>query len=174
MRKTRGMEVDTIIHRVPQNNLPKWVKEIAVERGYGDAKHPITLVINEQDIQKACDAQAHGNGAKCVMAQAGKRLGAERVYFYRTTVWIDWGSGPIQRFQTTKSIYNNVIEPFDRGDHDAIAAGNYALTPPKPSNSLGSRKPYKKRGRKQQNPGDRSKTPVSHTERVVLASQAES
>lgn len=170
MNKVHGIKVDEITYKEPGNGLPKWIKEAAVTRGYGDALEGITLFVTENDITAAFDCAAQGNGSKCVMAQAGKRLGAEAVYFYRTTVWIDFGTGPILRLIAPKSVYKNVIEPFDRGDRDAIEAGLYPLTPPHNSRSLKRRREYEKTERKNNKPSKRKV--VAHTERVVLAAQA--
>src|SRR5262249_55094808 len=122
------------------------------------------------DISAAFDCAAQGNGAKCVMAQAGQRLGAKSVYFYRTTAWVDFGTGPILRFVTSHAIYKNIIEPFDRGDRDAIACGHYPLTPPKKSKSLTRRRQYEKTHRKNKKHTERRV--VAHTDRVVMAAQA--
>lgn len=170
-RKVNGIKVGQITKKEPGNGLPKWVKEAAAARGYGDALDPISLFVTESDIEQAFECAAQGNGAKCVMAQAGQRLGAQSVYFYRTTAWVDFGIGPILRFATSQSIYNNVIDPFDRGDKDAIVAGLYPLTPPTTSKSLNRRREYEKTDRKNRNPNPR-KTVVAHTDRVVMASRA--
>lgn len=129
-KKVNGLEVDNITHKNPGNSLPKFVKDAAVERGYGDARQSLSLFVTEADVSEAFACAAQGNGAACVMAQAGTRIGAKAVYFYRTTAWVDFGSGPIVRFQTSKSIYNNVIAPFDEGKRDSVLPGIYHLTPP--------------------------------------------
>jgi hypothetical protein len=173
VNKVHGIKVAEITYKEPGNGLPKWVKEAAAERGYGDALEPVSLYITDADIAAAFDCAAHGDGSKCVMAQAGTRLGAKSVYFYRTTAWVDFGTGPILRFQTSKAIYNNIIDPFDRGDQDAVSGGVYPLTPPSHSRSL-------KRGREYQNKhrNEKPATPsyrkdvIAHTDRVVMASQA--
>jgi hypothetical protein len=170
MKKVHGIKVDTITHKEPGNGLPKWVKEQAAERGYGDALEAISLFVTEADIAEAFDCAGHGDGAKCVMAQAGRRLGAKSVYFYRTTAWVDFGTGPILRFQTSQSIFRNIIEPFDRGDQEAITGGVYPLTPPTNSRSLKRRREYDKTARK--NPREGGKRVISHTDRVVMAAQS--
>jgi len=167
MRKVNGIKVGKVTRREPGNGLPPWVRQRAATRGYADALEPLSLYVNEKDVRNAYDCVAQGNGAKCVMAQAGRRLGAEAVYFYRTTAWIDFGEGPIVRFQTTKSIYNNIIEPFDRGDFEAIAVGHYPLTPPAPSKTLEAERARSAKTGKRINSGERKI--VSHTERVVMA-----
>ena len=93
-KKVHGIRVDEVIYKEPGNGLPQWVKDVAVKRGYGDALDPISLYVTEEDIDEAFRCAAMGNGAKCVMAQAGQRLGAKSVYFYRTTAWFDFGTGP--------------------------------------------------------------------------------
>jgi hypothetical protein len=168
-RKVHGIKVGEITHKEPGNGLPRWVKEKAAIRGYGDALDLLSLYVTDDDINAACDAAAHGNGAKCVMAQAGRRLGAESVYFYRTTAWVDFGSGPILRFITPKAIYRNIIEPFDRGDKEAIVSGIYPLTPATKSRSLRRRREYEKTERKRHH--KQRVHVVSHTERVVMAAQ---
>jgi hypothetical protein len=171
MNKVNNIKVDAITYREPGNGLPKWVKQAAVERGYGDSLEPVSLFINQDDINSACEAVAHGNGAACVMAQAGTRLGATSVYFYRTTAWIDFGDGPIVRFKVSSSIYNNVIDPFDKGDREAIVAGMYPLTPPVASSSLTRRRAYTKTHNKRKIV-KKKKVVTAHTDRVVMAAQA--
>lgn len=164
-----------IMHRPPHNGLPKWVKETAATRGYTDATNSLSLIVTQTDIDTAFDCAAHGDGAHCVMAQAGQRLGAKSVYFYRTTAWVDFGAGPIQRYMTTDSIYKNIIDPFDKGDREALKAGHYPLTPPSPSKSLTGRRESEKKGRSnRKNPSsNRKKQALAHTDRVVMASQVE-
>lgn len=172
--KVNGLDVTDITYKEPGNNLPKWVREAAETRGYGDSMQPLSLYITEADIDEAFACAAQGNGSACVMAQAGQRIGAESAYFYRTSAWIDFGTGPIVRFQTSKSIYENVIAPFDRGDRDAIAPGIYHLMPPLPGKGLAhlrlknAKRPSVSPGRGQ----DGSRSVISHMERVVMASQA--
>lgn len=172
MKKVHGIKVDKITKKAPGNGLPKWVREAATTRGYADALEPTGLIVNQRDINAACNAKAKGNGAMCVMAQAGRRMGAESVYFYRTTAWVDFGTGPIVRFQASKSVYNNVIKPFDKGDNDAIAPGYYPLTPPCDSNSLKRRRQYAKTSKTKSGRGSGKKEVVAHTDRVVMAAQA--
>jgi hypothetical protein len=169
VKKVHGIRVDEITHTRPGNGLPTWVKDKAEARGYGDALDPLSLYITDDDINAACDAVAQGDGSQCVMAQAGQRLGAEAVYFYRTTAWIDFGSGPILRFLTSKSIYRNVIEPFDSGDRAAITGGVYPLTPARRSKSLKRRREYSKTPRKQ---SFAQRRVISHTERISMAAQS--
>lgn len=170
--KINGLEVENITYKEPGNNLPKFVKKAAVERGYGDATQTLSLFVNESDVAEAFACAAQGNGSSCVMAQAGTRIGAKAVYFYRTTVWVDFGFGPIVRFKTTKSIYSNVIAPFDDGDRDRVKTGIYHLTPPTASGSLaGMRAKEKSRAPKKGNDGSRSALVQAHTERVVMASR---
>lgn len=172
--KINGLEVDNITYKEPGNNLPKFVREAAADRGYGDATQPLSLFVNADDVAEAFSCAAQGNGSACVMAQAGKRIGARAVYFYRTTAWIDFGSGPIVRFETSKSIYDNVIAPFDEGDRERVKPGIYHLTPARKSQSLVGRRAHNK-GRSKPKAGnsDGSRTPriQSHTERVVMSSR---
>jgi hypothetical protein len=169
MNKVNNIKVDVITYREPGNGLPNFVKRVAVERGYADSLESVSLFVNQDDINKACEAVAHGNGAACVMAQAGTRLGATSVYFYRTTAWIDFGSGPIVRFRVSDSIYNNVIDPFDKGNREAIVAGMYPLTPPQASQSLTRRRTYGKTDK--QKTVKKKKVVTAHTDRVVMAAQ---
>ncbi len=170
--KVNGLDVTDITYKEPGNNLPKWARQAAVTRGYGDSQQSLSLFIQDGDIAEAFDCAAQGNGSACVMAQAGKRIGARSVYFYRTTAWVDFGVGPIVRFKCSQQIYQNVIAPFDRGDRDAIAPGIYHLTPPQPSGRLA-----RLRELAAEKPGPRprrtdgSRTVVAHTERVVMAAQ---
>lgn len=175
-QKINGLDVENITYKNPGNNLPKFVREAAETRGYGDATQTLSLFVKGDDINEAFACAAQGNGSACVMAQAGKRIGAKAVYFYRTTAWVDFGYGPIVRFQTTKSIYENVIAPFDEGDRDHVQPGIYHLTPFGPSTNLAGRRAHymrqKERGAaKTRNAGDGSRSAViqAHTERVVMA-----
>lgn len=111
------------------------------------------------------------------MAQAGTRIGAKAVYFYRTTAWVDFGDGPIVRFGTSKAIYNNVIAPFDDGDREHVLPGIYHLTPLAPSHGLKARRERQNESRKAVPAGKRkadgSRSMVqAHTERVVMSSRA--
>lgn len=170
MKLPNGLEVTNLTRKVPVN-LPRFVREAAAERGFGDATQTLSLFIHEGDIGEAFACAAQGNGSACVMAQAGKRIGAKSVYFYRTTAWVDFGTGPILRFQTSSAIYNNVIAPFDRGERDDVKPGIYHLTPPNPSKSLGKDR-QRARNRRGKNPdGSRSPVAHAHTERVVMASR---
>jgi hypothetical protein len=167
-----GLKVDNITHKNPGNNLPKFVREAAETRGYGDAGNTLSLFVKDEDVAEAFACAAQGNGSSCVMAQAGTRIGAKAVYFYRTTAWIDFGSGPIVRFETSKAIYKNVIAPFDEGDRDGVMPGIYHLTPPRPSKTIaGTRAKHANRehpgGKKKD--GSRSVVIRSHTERIVMA-----
>jgi hypothetical protein len=172
MRKPRIKNED-ITYGKPHNGLPKWVRETAADRGYADAVEPLSLIVTENDVTEAFDCAAHGDGAHCVMAQAGQRLGAKAVYFYRTTAWVDFGTGPIQRFTVTDNVYKNVIVPFDKGLRDEITTGVYPLTPPCPAQSLKHRRKYEKTEKK--NPTtNRDKKPIAHahTDRVVMAARS--
>lgn len=170
-----GIEVTDLTYAEPGNSLPQAVRQAATERGYGDATAPISLYVTQEDIDAAFACAARGNGNQCVMAQAGRRLGAKDVYFYRHSVWLDFGVGPIVRLSVGDSIYTNVIEPFDRGDHDAVTPGLYPLTPPTRSKTLGAiRAQTAKRG-KRPRIGTGAALPVvhrtQHSERVVMAAQ---
>lgn len=171
--KVNGIEVINLTKVRVRNSLPQFVREAAEERGYGDATQTLSLYINEGDINEAFACAAQGNGASCVMAQAGMRIGAKAVYFYRTTAWVDFGDGPIVRFKTSSAIYNNVIDPFDKGEKEAVRPGIYHLTPPEKSRQLGcDRAGGRRGGRKGKNlDGSRSSVTQAHTERVVMASR---
>lgn len=174
-RKTKinGLTVENITYKEPGNNLPKFVREAAEVRGYGDATQTLSLFIQDGDVDEAFACAAQGNGSACVMAQAGTRIGAKAVYFYRTTAWVDFGDGPIVRFQTSKAIYSNVIAPFDDGDRDHVLPGIYHLTPFTPSRTLKGRRAVvrKKPASGTRNDGSRSMI-QAHTERVVMASRS--
>lgn len=170
--KTNGILVTDVTYDRPGASLPRWVRDATKTRGYGDATQPLSLYIQEGDIAEAFACAAQGNGSACVMAQAGKRIGAQAVYFYRTTAWIDFGTGPIVRFMTSKQIYNNVISPFDRGDRDSIEPGIYHLTPINKSKRLGSDRDRKRNPQRKGTPGVGTRAVLSHTERVVMAAQA--
>jgi hypothetical protein len=172
--KINGLDVTDVTYKEPGNNLPKWVREAAVTRGYGDSQQPLSLFIQDADIAEAFACAAQGNGSACVMAQAGKRIGAQSVYFYRTTAWVDFGKGPIVRFKCSKQIYENVISPFDHGDRDAVAPGIYHLTPPTSSGRLSVRREQDAKKRATNPAGkqpDVTRGVVAHTERVVMAAQ---
>jgi hypothetical protein len=161
-----------VTHREPGNGLPKWIKKIAASRGYADSLGQLSLYVTEEDVDNAFNATGQGNGFECVMAQAGRRLGAESVYFYRTTAWVDFGKGPILRFTIPKSVNRNIIDPFDKGKRGQIVPGLYPLTPPCKSQSLTERRHYDRTGRKGPPRKGRKRT-IVHTERVVLAPQQE-
>lgn len=168
-------KVTDLTYAEPGNSLPRVVRQTATERGYGDACEPLSLYVTEPDITEAFACAAQGNGSRCVMAQAGQRLGVKGVYFYRHSAWVDFGSGPIVRYSVADSIYNNVIDPFDRGDREAVLPGVYPLVPPKPSKRLSAiRRETAKRGKRSRT-GSGNALPVvhhaQHSERVVMASQ---
>lgn len=172
--KINGLKVANITYKNPGNSLPRFVKEAAEERGYGDATQPLSLYVTEGDVDEAFACAAQGNGSSCVMAQAGTRLGAKAVYFYRTTAWMDFGTGPIVRFETSKSIYDNVIAPFDEGDRDRVMPGIYHLTPPRPSSTIPVKRANQAKhnhpaGKKQD--GSKSLVMRAHTERVVMGAR---
>lgn len=171
--KINGLTVENITYKEPGNNLPKFVREAAEKRGYGDATQTLSLFIQDGDVAEAFACAGQGNGSACVMAQAGTRIGAKAVYFYRTTAWVDFGDGPIVRFQTSKAIYSNVIAPFDDGDRDRVLTGIYHLTPFAPSKSLKRQRALdrKKAATGARNDGSRSLV-QAHTERVVMASRS--
>ena len=176
--KIHGLEVEDVTYKDPRNSLPKFVREAATTRGYGDATQPLSLFIQDGDVDEAFACAAQGNGSACVMAQAGKRIGAKSVYFYRTTAWVDFGDGPIVRYQTSRAIYNNVIAPFDEGDRDRVKPGIYHLTPFSASMNLAGRRAkhekQKASGGKPKPSPDRAvinRGVQSHTERVVMASR---
>lgn len=170
---SNGIKVTNLTTTPPGNNLPKFVRDAVEDRGYGDATQSLSLYIHEGDIGEAFDCAAQGDGSMCVMAQAGMRIGAKAVYFYRTMAWVDFGKGPVVRFQTSRAIYNNVIEPFDKGDRDAIQPGIYHLTPPVASRQLDATRAKDRKQRRTGSAADGSKSPVAHahTERVVMASR---
>lgn len=170
-----SVPVGDITFKEPGNGLPKWVREAAETRGYGDSKKPLSLYITSDDIDEAFACAAHGNGSACVMAQAGTRIGAQSVYFFRTTAWVDFGDGPIVRFETSRQVYDNVIAPFDKGDKAAIAPGIYHLTPPKGTNRLKARRAKNKKRAPKASVGNgdgSGRKTLAHTERVVMASRA--
>lgn len=162
-----------VTHKRPGNGLPNFIKDMAVKRGYADSSEPLSLYVTEDDIDQAYMSAGRGNGFKCVMAQAGMRLGAKSLYFYRTTAWIDFGTGPILRFTIADSIQRNIIEPFDNGKREDIESGLYPLLAPTPSKSLRGRRKYDKKHSKRKKEGSSGtkKKVLAHTERVVLASQ---
>lgn len=172
-RNINGLQVDNITYKEPRNSLPRFVREAAGVRGYGDSTQTLSLFVNDDDVAEAFACAAQGDGSACVMAQAGTRIGAKGVYFYRTTAWIDFGSGPVVRFETSKSIYDNVISPFDEGDRERVKPGIYHLTPPRKSKSLaGKREDTAKRSKSRRGKnlnGSRRAVIQSHTERVVMA-----
>ncbi|OCH81771.1 hypothetical protein [Gordonia sp. UCD-TK1] len=171
--KINGLNVENITYKSPGNNLPKFVREAAETRGYGDATQTLSLFIQDGDVSEAFACAAQGNGSACVMAQAGKRIGAKSVYFYRTSAWIDFGYGPIVRFKTSKAIYDNVIAPFDDGDRSRVLPGIYHLTPHTNSMSLAGMRNREKSRRPDKSKADGSRSAViqAHTERVVMAAR---
>lgn len=166
-----GIEVRNLTKKNPGNNLPEWVKAAAVARGYGDSKHPLSLYVTADDIQRAVMERAQGNGRACAMAQAGTRLGTRFIYFYRTTAWVDFGAGPVVRYQVSNDIYNHIIKPFDDGDKAKIRPGIYHLLAPKDGRSLARRRETEaRRGNTSQTRPNGSK-PRPYMGRVVMATQ---
>ena len=165
-----GIEVQSVVKGDPGNGLPKFVREAASERGYGDSSYPWTMYVHPDDIDAAFREKAHGNGNSCVMAQAGRRLGAQTVYFYRTTAWVDFGSGPIVRYFIPDATYRNVIDPFDKNDRKSVLPGMYPLTPPSGSHSLtNTAKKNRKRGSARGSRGLIKNPKRQHSDRVILA-----
>lgn len=160
-----------VTYKRPGNGLPNFVKDMAAKRGYADSSEPLSLYVTEDDVDQAYQGAGRGNGAKCVMAQAGLRLGAKNIYFYRTTAWIDFGTGPILRFTIADSIQRNIIDPFDHGKRKEIKPGLYPLKAPTMSSSLRGRRKYDKKHSKKQVSTNPKKKVMAHTDRVVLASQ---
>ena len=169
MRKPRHPKVDQITKRESSNGLPEWVKELTATRGYGDATEPLGLIIKPEDIDEAFSCEAQNDGSNCVMAQAATRLGAENIYFYRTSAWVNFGTGPIRRFIVPKNIYRNVIAPFDRSAHDDIVPGHYVLLPPTDSQSIRRRREYERTKRTRRPSSNPKKKVLAHTERLVMA-----
>jgi hypothetical protein len=169
MRKPRRPKVDQITKRESSNGLPSWVKEQTATRGYGDATEPLGLIVKPEDIDNAFACAAQGDGSNCVMAQAATRIGAEHIYFYRTSAWVDFGTGPIRRFLVPNNIYRNIIEPFDRSAHDEIMPGHYVLLPPTDSQSIRRRREYDKTKRTRNPSSNPNKKVLAHTERLVMA-----
>lgn len=171
--KVNGIEVINLTKTKVKNSLPRFVRDAAEERGYGDATQPLSLYIHEGDIGEAFACAAHGDGSNCVMAQAGKRIGAKAVYFYRTMAWVDFGTGPIVRFQTSRAIYSNVIDPFDKGNRAEVQPGIYHLVPPSKGRQLGTDRVGSRKGSRKGKTldGSRSSVAHAHTERVVMATR---
>lgn len=167
--------INTTTDQEPATTLPKWVREAAKTRGFGDAAEPLSLFVTAEDKAIAFAEAAQGNGAACVMAQAGRRLGAKHVYFYRSTAWVDFGSGPIVRYVTSSEIYRNVISPFDDGDQEAVMPGVYHLLPPSPGMQLPTVRDEttKKRHRQGYKTGTAPNRSTAHMGRVVLGARAD-
>jgi hypothetical protein len=178
MSKKFGPVVETmqVYHTTSGTNLPKWVKENVKERGYCDSMQSLVLWIGQDDIDEAFACVAAGDGARCVMAQAAKRIGAEAAYFYRTTAYVMFpGDGPILRYETGKSIYNNIIKPFDDKNRDKVISGLYTLMPPKHRRIASERKRHHDREHPRGD-GSGKRNPVvaaRHTDRLVLAALAD-
>ena len=162
-----GLTTTNITDTRPGNNLPPFIKDQAETRGYGDAADHLDLVVTQEDINKACAAQAHGDGRACVMAQAAKRLSAQHFYFYRTSAWVDWGIGPIMRYITSNAIRDNIIKPFDNHDRAHIEPGKYKLRAPAPSMRLTRQR---QRATNPHGKGTRKNPMVFNTERQTNAS----
>lgn len=164
-----GIEVQGITYGDPGNNLPHFVRDAARVRGYGDSKGPWSMYVHPDDIDRAFQEKAHGNGAACVMAQAGTRLGAQMIYFYRTSAWVDFGSGPIVRYLIPKATYRNVIDPFDRNERTGVLAGMYPLLAPNGETTLKARRLYNQKRKTGKSRGILKKVRRQHSERVILA-----
>lgn len=170
-----GIEVRNLTKGAPGNGLPIWVRQAAEQRGYGDATAPLSLFITEDDVNNAFIEVAHGNGSACVMAQAGTRIGAKHVYFYRTTAWVDYGTGPIVRYQTSSDIWTHIIRPFDKGHRKSVRPGLYHLLPASDGKTLkAERVRTAKQKRTRQDEGGKSRpstTPRPYMGRVVMANR---
>lgn len=164
-----GIEVQSITKGDPGNNLPRFVRDAARDHGYGDSKGPWTMYVHPDDIDHAFKEKAQGNGNACVMAQAGHRLGAQMVYFYRTTAWVDFGSGPIVRYLIPQATYRNVINPFDRDDREGVLPGMYPLLAPTPGRSLKHIREKTRKRQTSQSKGVNPKRQRQHSDRVILA-----
>lgn len=168
-----GIEVSGVVQvgMAPGNGLPEWVKKAAASRGYGDAVASLSLFITDDDIKEALAEAMHGDGTACVMAKAGRRLGAKEVYFYRTTAWVDFGKGPVVRYRTSKDIWTHVIEPFDKGAKRDIRPGLYHLLPPTPGQSLEALRKRQIRRSQAGTTNKPSSNPRPYMGRVVIARQ---
>jgi hypothetical protein len=99
-----------------------------------DAKKPITLHINNNDIAKADRKEP----ADCAVARACRReIHAKEVRVHLGRVYLKTKAGSWTRYLTPKSMRDEIIA-FDRGG--SFEAGTFVLAPPTPSKTLGRRK----------------------------------
>lgn len=166
-----GIQVAGLRKRNPGNNLPQFVKEAAKQYGYGDSTVPWSMYVHPDDVDLAFAERAQGNGSACVMAQAGRRLGAQSVYFYRSTAWVDFGAGPIVRFLIPQATYRNIIDPFDNNDKANVLPGMYPLLPPKGVRTLNAKRKDNRKRTTTKSRGINSSGKRQHSERVILASR---
>ena len=168
----------------PSNGLPDWVRVKMQDRGLTDSKDSLTLIVKEEDVVEAITCQGEGDGDSCVMAQAAKRLGAQDIYFYRTTAYVDFGIGPLRRYKVPAGIKNKIIKPFDENEYGKIEPGVYNIEPHTRSNTMeGKREAARRRkvrddkvakagGPKEPPAASKRKTPVARNmSRVVNASR---
>ena len=168
----QGVKVTDLTKGNPGNGLPQWIRDAAGSRGYGDSTSDLSLMVTRDDIELAFAEAAQGNGEACVMAKAGTRLGVNHVYFYRTTAWVDFGDGPIARFQTSNDIWTHIIRPFDEGDKRPVRPGLYHLLAPTNRQSLKTVRNYnqlRKENKQDTHSTKPSTNPRPYMGRVVMA-----
>ncbi len=111
-------------------NLPKWVTS-GVRK---DSTTRVSLNLLQKDIDRAVPQSP----TECAGANCTKRaFGAKHVHFFRTTIYIDFGHGIVERFIPSRQFFKRVIEPLDSGDIKNVIPGRYDLLPPPPSYRLG-------------------------------------
>ena len=117
-----------------------------------NAKKPITLTINSNDIAKADRKEP----LDCAVARACRReLHAKEVKVHLGRVYVRMNEGSWTRYMTPKSMRDEIIA-FDRGGD--FAPGTFTLPPPTPSKAAngkrqgGKTKPKKRSAGKKRMP----------------------
>lgn len=110
-----------------------------------DAKKPVTLIINKNDVAKANPKEP----ADCAVARACRReLHVKEVRVHLGRVYLRQNEGNWLRYMTPRYLRSEIIA-FDRGG--SFAPGEYTLSAPQPSHrATGKRhgsKPKPKNGK---------------------------
>ena len=98
-----------------------------------DAKSPITIFINQSDIDKGRPSSP----MKCTAAQCLQRaIGSKKVAMFKTTAYVQMpGSSDTIRYVVNNSLRKNVVVPQDNDGQPV--AGTYTLGSPRPSRRQG-------------------------------------
>ena len=98
-----------------------------------DAKSPITIFINQRDIDKGRPSSP----MKCTAAQCLQRaIGSKKAAMFNTTAYVQMpDESSITRFMVPELLKKKVVIPQDTGGKPV--SGVYTLKPPTPTQRLG-------------------------------------